>query len=389
MNIVFVSNFLNHHQVPVADELYKLTNGNYTFVETIPLPNSFRKSGYPTYEKPYYLKAWQSEDNMQKAQEIILNADVAFFLTTCLKDFAIDRLKLGKLSFEVSERWFKKGFINLMSPNLWKHQLTYYLYGRTAPLYMLCSSAFAAYDYNLMMSYKNRCYKWGYFTQVDEKFDIEKSIQDTSTSEITELMWCSRFLKWKHPELVIHMAANLKAKGYKFRVDIFGDEGNASKHDKVFSRKKLLKMITKYALKDYVVLKGNRPNQLILEEMRSHSIFLFTSDRNEGWGAVANEAMANGCVLVASDKIGSSPYLVNDGINGLLFKSGDINSLTQKVEWLLTHKEEIARIQRNAYMTMRNAWNPKNAAANLLQLINDLKNGKDTSIIDGPCSKDF
>ena len=124
-------------------------------------------------------------------------------------------------------------------------------------------------------------------------------------------------------------------------------------------------------------------------------------------GHAQDEANATGCSVIICDKKAIcgvdvrgggpasretellNPKMSNDGINGLLFKSGDINSLTQKVEWLLTHKEEIARIQRNAYMTMRNAWNPKNAAANLLQLINDLKNGKDTSIIDGPCSKDF
>jgi glycosyltransferase involved in cell wall biosynthesis len=39
-------------------------------------------------------------------------------------------------------------------------------------------------------------------------------------------------------------------------------------------------------------------------------VFIFTSDRNEGWGAVLNEAMGSGCAVVAADLIGSVPYLI-------------------------------------------------------------------------------
>ena len=36
--------------------------------------------------------------------------------------------------------------------------------------------------------------------------------------------------------------------------------------------------------------------------MEKADIFLFTSDRREGWGAVANEAMNSACALVVSGK---------------------------------------------------------------------------------------
>ena len=136
-----------------------------------------------------------------------------------------------------------------------------------------------------------------------------------------------------------------------------------------------------------------------VKEMKEHDIFLFTSDRNEGWGAVANESMANGCVLVASDAIGSVPYLVKDGVNGLMFKSAStktsfgnpdqkaLDDLTEKVAWLLDNKEKMKEMQRAAFLTMYNTWSPKRAAQNLLQLIDDLQNGRETSIKKGPCSK--
>ena len=121
--------------------------------------------------------------------------------------------------------------------------------------------------------------------------------------------------------------------------------------------------------------------------MRQHDIFLFTSDRNEGWGAVANEAMANGCVLIGSHEIGSIPFLVQDGINGLIFKSNDLNSFIDKVEWALNHIDECLLISTNAIKTMQDLWSPINAARSFLKLVDDLQNDRPVSILQGPCSR--
>lgn len=183
------------------------------------------------------------------------------------------------------------------------------------------------------------------------------------------------------------MAKRLKEKGYRFLLSMYGDEGMAAKHDGVYPKAKLEALIAELGVGDCVRLMGNRPNNEILKAMRKSNIFLFTSDRLEGWGAVANESMANGCALVASDAIGSSPYLIEDGFNGFMFKSCDVDSLTEKVEWLLTHPENLERMKRNAYERMRDMWSPRKAAESLLLLIENLKQGKDTPIAEGPCSK--
>jgi glycosyltransferase involved in cell wall biosynthesis len=114
---------------------------------------------------------------------------------------------------------------------------------------------------------------------------------------------------------------------------------------------------------------------------------LFTSDRNEGWGAVLNESMANGCAVVASNLIGSVPFLVKDGENGLIFQSEDIDSLYQKVKSLLDNAELRAMLSQNAQRTMQEIWSPQNAAIRFLHLVEALQNGEDTPFIEGPCSK--
>ena len=159
------------------------------------------------------------------------------------------------------------------------------------------------------------------------------------------------------------------------------------------------KLAKELDVEDVVRFIGVKPNEELLFDMKKHSIFLFTSDRNEGWGAVANESMANGCVLVASDGIGSSPYLIRNGETGLLFKSPhtsssfgkpdteSLNELCEKVEYLLNNQEELQKIRKNSVTLMQQQWNPRVAAERLLLLIDKLQKGEATPFVEGPCSE--
>ena len=379
MKIAFFSNFINHHQALLSDELYKLTKRNYYFISLEPMPASFVARGYPSFDdRPYLIKAYENELSNKRAIEIAIESDVAIFGASSIKYLVLRSRKTDKISFEVSERWLKRGWINLFSPNLLKNQWFYHTLFYKKPVYKLCSSAFAAVDQRRLFSYKNRCFKWGYFTVVDDMFELDGSRLDESNSESTTLMWCARFLNWKHPELPIQLAARLKRKGYNFILDMFGD---GEKYGEIEN------LIETLEVRDCVRLYGNRPNSEILQEMRKHKIFLFTSDRNEGWGAVLNEAMANGCVPVASNEIGSVPYLIKDKINGLVFKSCNLDSLEQSVCFLLDNPKKIMSMSEAALHTMQEVWSPKNAANSLIQLANDLVKNGNSSITEGPCSK--
>ncbi len=69
--------------------------------------------------------------------------------------------------------------------------------------------------------------------------------------------------------------------------------------------------------------------------MERAEIYLFTSDRQEGWGAVLNEAMNSGCAVLTSHEIGATPYLVKDGENGIVFKSRDQKDLNRRLYELM------------------------------------------------------
>ena len=375
MTIVFYCNYLNHHQVAVADEMYGLLGEDFRFVATLPRDNGQLKGGGDYSSRPYCILAAETDDGHRQALELAVEADVCVF-GACSQEYAVRRAVANPagMAFEVGERWLKRGWLNVASPVLRAWWLNYRRYFRKANFYKLCSGAFVAGDDERLGCYKGRHYKWGYFTEVpsSDAPAVEASGQCTS------IMWCARFIDWKHPELAIYCAKRLKGEGYGFRLDMYGDGP---------IRGKCEALAKNAGLSNEVNFHGNVHNTEIRQAMRAGDIFLFTSDRQEGWGVVANEAMASGCCIVASDRIGAAPYLVKNGVNGYTFRDGDADSLFKIVKHLIDNQQERMRLSKQAWKDMSTLWHPRRAALNILQLINDLQAGNDTSITEGPCSK--
>lgn len=373
MRITFFVNRLNHHQAPVADEMFRLIGDSFRFVETCAPNNQSKKGSNEDYTtRAYLVKAWKDDNSRNEAMSLAIESDIAVFGAESLQ-YELFRLRnTDKLSFELSERWLKRGALSFFSPRLLKSQWYYHTLFHKKPLYKLCASAYAANDQYLMRSFVDKCYKWGYFTRHVEISD------DVIPSNTSRLLWCGRFLDWKHPELPIKLAERLKKKNKSFVIDMIGK-------GPVFDQ--MQQLAKDLSVDDVINFHGFVPNDQVLEEMKRHDIFLFTSDRNEGWGAVANEAMGCGCALVASDAIGSSPYLIQQHQTGCMFRSGNLDSLEKEVLWLMEHTEETQKIQVQACQYINEVWSPPHAAKSLLQLIDDFKQNKVCSIMEGPCSK--
>lgn len=380
MKLVFVTNLVHHHQTPVADEFYKKLGDDYKYITTEPMPEWLIRGGYdPTINKPYIVRAYESVEMQEYALKLSNEADVVI-IGSAPEFYVKNRIKKGKITFRYSERWFKNRKWYMSGPKAWIHYLKCHIIHWNKPLFMLAASAYTCRDVNAIGAYFGKVFKWGYFTRVDE-FPLEacKKLDASSEESAPHIMWCARFLRLKHPEMPVKLAKRLKDNGYDFHIDMFGSGEELS------STKQLAKSLD---VNDKVSFCGNLPNEEILEQMRQHEIFLFTSDRNEGWGAVLNESMSNGCAVVASNLIGSVPFLIQDGKNGMIFMSEDLDSLEKKVLYLLNNPSKRIEIAKNAIFSMRNIWSPKNAAKNFFELVEAIKT-KNRELIpeDGPCSR--
>jgi glycosyltransferase involved in cell wall biosynthesis len=77
----------------------------------------------------------------------------------------------------------------------------------------------------------------------------------------------------------------------------------------------------------------------------------------EVFGLAILEAFNYAKPVVAAD-IGGIPEIVEDGKNGLLYRSGDAEVLGEKVRWMFSHQEEARRMGRYARECVRERWTP-------------------------------
>ena len=385
---------MNHHQMPLSLELLRLTNNNYFFIATTPTPEERIDLGYTDYSNqyPWIVKTYESEFSEKRAIELCEEADLVICgLGMGSEKYIQSRTDNNKITFYYSERVFKQGFIGTISgkgitvpwPNfvnfkynkqnwIWKGYKNIQKYPN---VYMLCASNYTAGDFALARMFKNRCYKWGYFPDVI-KYDNLNELFDSKKRN--SILWAGRLIDLKHPEYAIRLAKRLKNDGMNFSISLIGDGS---------LRDTLEGMIESYDVKDCVHLLGAMDHERVRQYMENAEIYLFTSNYEEGWGAVLNESMNSGCAVVVSDAIGSAGFLINDHENGLLFQNENENDLYKKVKSLLDNSNECRRLGLNAYHTLLNEWNPRTAAERILQLSECLANGQETPFKEGPCSR--
>ncbi len=371
MKIVMVSNYLNHHQLPLC-EAFLRQGADFTFVATEALAGYRSQMGYAdlNHSCSFVINAYESPAEKERALKLCSSCDILI-----LGGMRIEYKKCVKpdcIVFVFSERLFKGSAYDAKNLLRYFKYLTKYRY--SVHSYLLCAGAYAARDYRLVGQYRDRAFKWGYFPQVK----AHDAAAVFSAKQPRSILWAGRFLTLKHPELVIRMAERLKADGISFTASMIGD-GEL--------RGELETMIAQKGLVDCVHLLGTMPPEEVRAHMERAEVFLFTSDRREGWGAVLNEALNSCCVVFANDAVGSVPYLIRDGINGYVYPEGDENDLYRRLRAALEDPEAQRSIAFAADETMQSGWNADIAVERLIALAAALAAGKDTPFDSGVCSK--
>ena len=373
MKIAFISNFYNHHQAPFSEAMNALTDGNYRFIATEPISEERLNMGWGREEIPAFVRmAWQSPEETADCQRFVDEADVVI-IGSAPRRWLEHRLKAGKLTFYYSERIYKTGVPYHKLPVHFLRNLKHII--RHKNLYLLCASAYAPVDYAKTLTFLGKTYKWGYFTALKQYENVEALID---AKEKSSILWVSRFIELKHPELPIAVAKRLRDEGYTFTLRMIGS-GELEEATKQAAKTE--------GLSDCVSFFGSMSPEEVRGHMENSEIFLFTSDRNEGWGAVLNESMNSACAVVANRAIGSVPFLLRDGENGYTYDTEEM--LYEKVKALLDDAAARRRMAKEAYLTMTGEWNAENAAKKLLVLCEKMLSGepKPTPFESGVCSK--
>ena len=172
-----------------------------------------------------------------------------------------------------------------------------------------------------------------------------------------------RLTSWKGQHLLIEALGKLPHKNFYciFVGDAQGRESYVTK---------LKSLIEEYNLEGNVTFFEHTMH--MPELMMLSSVIVSTALEPEAFGRMAAEGQAMGKIVLASN-IGGSLDSVKDGITGRLFKSGDVQALTEALEWALNLKgKEKETLSANAIKNARENFTKELMCEKTLQVYHEL-----------------
>lgn len=159
---------------------------------------------------------------------------------------------------------------------------------------------------------------------------------DDVAKDSGRIIYVGRFNHEKRIDRLISAFSMIAEKYPIWHVDIFGD-GN--------ERQNLLRQINDLQLEKRVVI--HAPTKEIFSEYKRSEMLVLCSE-HEAWSLVLVEAMACGVPCVSMDCPNGPREIINDQVTGLLAKNGDVDDLSAKIEWMITHDAERREMGRKA-----------------------------------------
>ena len=171
----------------------------------------------------------------------------------------------------------------------------------------------------------------------------EKYVDPSFHKEITKVkrfVYVGTLIKRKYPSAIIPAIAQ-SFSGENFELHYIG-EGN--------EKTSIERIAQDYNVVDKVHLHGRIQRDQVVEMLDESDVFVMIS-KNEAFGLVYLEAMARGCITIASRREGFDG-IIQDGVNGFLCEAGDSSELSSIISKIRSMcNDDIQRISKNAIKT--------------------------------------
>lgn len=115
-----------------------------------------------------------------------------------------------------------------------------------------------------------------------------------------------------------------------------------------------------------VELKGRIPHAELMEQITSYDL-LFHPSKEESFGNIIIEAMANGLPVVGGEKSGAVPWLLKDGEYGILTDIEDENTIAGDIFSLINDKNKYFEYSEKGFDYVKNNFSSKNIAEKYLE----------------------
>ncbi|WP_452224260.1 glycosyltransferase [Lacinutrix chionoecetis] len=157
-----------------------------------------------------------------------------------------------------------------------------------------------------------------FFTATYYHTEIE-TIEKRDYNGVLKFVFIGSLVSGKRPLLTIKIIEQLHKKGYKVRLDLFGDG---------ILKAELAQYIVVNNLEQIITLHGNQTKSVVKEALKSAHFSILPS-KSEGWPKAIAEAMFFGCIPIVT-KISCVPYMLDNGNRGILIEP-HVEQATNKI----------------------------------------------------------
>ena len=286
MKVLFISNSLNIHQAIFWDCFVANSDVSLVFLETDPTDNGIKEKCQRGY-------------TMLSSK--INNCDVNLFMNSFdviivghCSDKRFFNFPKDKIIIHCSEHFWKK--INTpisLCKRILKMIILKKRYKKVKNLFVFATSSRLFNELSAIKLNFKACYKFGYFPPVNEELDL-------SCKNDKSIIYAGRLIKCKRPQRSLFLLKKLQENDASYSLSYIG------KGELENRLKKKAKKINNVSFGPYI------SHEELLLKFKQSSIFCFSSNREEGWGAVLNETLSSGCIVFADEAAGSTKYLIKN-----------------------------------------------------------------------------
>ncbi len=180
-----------------------------------------------------------------------------------------------------------------------------------------------------------------------------------------------RITPWKGQHVFLEAASIVNANRQNIKFLIVGDVFQGLNTDDTNYKDKLIQSREKFALNDSVVFTGWRSD--ITAILALSDILVNASVKPEPLGTTILEAMAAGKPVICSD-IGGSPEIVQNGINGFLFPSGNAQALADAIERLVKNPALRLRMGESGLWIQKEKFSVSGFTASIEKVLTEIAN---------------
>ncbi len=121
--------------------------------------------------------------------------------------------------------------------------------------------------------------------------------------------------------------------------------------------RKIVKYIKDNNLQNKVIIKINLPYKEMFAEYSKHHLFILPSS-NEPASYSVLEAMSCGLPVVCSDTNGTK-YYIEEGENGYIFKSDNLEDLSDKIRLIISNREKMKKMKKESLRIVKEKYSPE------------------------------